>query len=79
MFSESIFKGSTVEEQATFLLKEAKNLAPSQSAELTLDSLAPKKPNWDLKRDLEKKSAKLDEQTADAVIELVRERFCSNI
>eukprot|EP00698_Gefionella_okellyi_P013959 TRINITY_DN3856_c0_g1_i1.p1 TRINITY_DN3856_c0_g1~~TRINITY_DN3856_c0_g1_i1.p1 ORF type:complete len:109 (+),score=27.40 TRINITY_DN3856_c0_g1_i1:71-397(+) len=38
----------------------------------SLLSLAPKKPNWDLKRDVEKKLAKLEKKTQRAIIELQR-------
>lgn len=34
-------------------------------------NLAPKKPNWDLKRDVEKKLAKLDKRTKKAIIEIL--------
>jgi len=34
-------------------------------------NLAPKKPNWDLKRDVEKKLAKLEKRTKKAVIEIL--------
>jgi coiled-coil domain-containing protein 12 len=37
-------------------------------------NLAPKKPNWDLKRDVEKDLAKLDRQTQLAINELLRRR-----
>ena len=36
--------------------------------------LVPKKRNWDLKRDLAKRMAKLDRQTQDAIVELIRLR-----
>ena len=34
----------------------------------------PRKPNWDLKRDVERKLARLQKTTARAVAELVRDR-----
>ena len=34
-------------------------------------NLAPKKQNWDLKRDVEKKLAKLEKRTKKAVIEIL--------
>jgi coiled-coil domain-containing protein 12 len=37
--------------------------------------LAPKKPNWDLKRDVEKKLEKLDRKTQRAVYEVIRQRL----
>lgn len=35
-------------------------------------SLAPKKIDWDLKRDVEKKLARLDRRTKRATVELIR-------
>jgi coiled-coil domain-containing protein 12 len=37
--------------------------------------LAPKKPNWDLKRDVEKKLEKLDRKTQRAIYEVIRQRL----
>lgn len=37
--------------------------------------MAPKKPNWDLKRDVEKKLEKLDRKTQRAVYEVIRQRL----
>lgn len=44
------------------------------SAPTTIDpvSIAPKKANWDLKRDVEKRLAKLERQTQTAIRELIR-------
>ncbi|KAG8040872.1 hypothetical protein G9C98_001860 [Cotesia typhae] len=39
--------------------------------ELDLTSLAPRKPDWDLKRDVSKKLEKLERQTQKAIIELI--------
>ncbi|KAF2256275.1 hypothetical protein BU26DRAFT_513108 [Trematosphaeria pertusa] len=41
---------------------------------LDLFKLQPKKPNWDLKRDLQEKMRGLDVQTENAIAKLVRER-----
>jgi coiled-coil domain-containing protein 12 len=35
-------------------------------------NIAPKRPNWDLKRDMEKKLAKLDRKTQQAINTLIR-------
>lgn len=40
-----------------------------------LFNLAPKKPNWDLKRDVEKKLEKLDRKTQRAIYEIIRQRL----
>lgn len=39
--------------------------------------LAPKKPNWDLKRDVAKKMAKLDKLTKKAIVELLKEKLAN--
>ena len=43
--------------------------------ELDFISLAPRKPDWDLKRDIAKKLEKLDKRTARAIGEIIRERL----
>lgn len=48
--------------------------APPPSAEPLLN-LAPKKPNWDLHRDIEKDMAKLERQTELAIMELLRRKI----
>lgn len=40
-----------------------------------LVNLAPRKPDWDLKRDVAKKLAKLDKRTQRAIAILIRERL----
>ena len=50
--------------------EEEKNDAP-----LDLFKLQPKKPNWDLKRDLDQKLAVLSVRTDNAIARLVRERI----
>lgn len=43
--------------------------------EIDLANLAPRKPDWDLKRDIAKKLEKLDRRTQKAIAELIRERL----
>jgi coiled-coil domain-containing protein 12 len=43
--------------------------------DVDLLSLAPRKPDWDLKRDVEKKLKRLDKRTARAIAEMTRERL----
>ncbi|KAF8609904.1 mRNA splicing factor [Ceratobasidium sp. AG-I] len=43
--------------------------------ELDLLNIAPKRPNWDLKRDLDKKLVKLERQTQQAIHNLIRQRL----
>ncbi|BFZ22487.1 hypothetical protein BsWGS_25526 [Bradybaena similaris] len=46
--------------------------------EVDLNTLAPRKPDWDLKRDISKKLEKLERRTQRAIAELIRERLKSN-
>ncbi|ESO92036.1 hypothetical protein LOTGIDRAFT_233303 [Lottia gigantea] len=43
--------------------------------EVDLTNLAPRKPDWDLKRDVAKKLEKLERRTQRAIAELIRERL----
>ncbi|XP_011312115.1 coiled-coil domain-containing protein 12 [Fopius arisanus] len=43
--------------------------------ELDIGSLAPRKPDWDLKRDVSKKLEKLERRTQKAIAELIIERI----
>ncbi|NXL53059.1 CCD12 protein, partial [Podilymbus podiceps] len=43
--------------------------------EVDLVNLAPRKPDWDLKRDVAKKLEKLEKRTQRAIAELIRERL----
>ncbi|VEU34323.1 unnamed protein product [Pseudo-nitzschia multistriata] len=45
------------------------------AAGATVTSLAPKKINWDLKRDLSDKLAKLERRTQKAIVEILKERL----
>ncbi|XP_003384885.1 PREDICTED: coiled-coil domain-containing protein 12-like [Amphimedon queenslandica] len=47
----------------------------SQVEEVNLSNLAPKKANWDLKRDTASKLEILERRTQKAIIELIRERL----
>jgi len=38
-------------------------------------NIAPKKPDWDLKRDVQKRTAKLHKRTQRAIVELIRRRL----
>lgn len=46
---------------------------------LDLSNLAPRKPDWDLKRDVAKKLEKLEKQTQRAIAELIRARLKQDI
>lgn len=43
--------------------------------EIDIANLAPRKPDWDLKRDVSKKLEKLERRTQKAIAELIRERL----
>jgi len=68
----------TVEEVALNLAIEAiheADKATKDNVEVDLFSLQPKRPNWDLKMDLEKKLERLKPKTDRAIARLVRERL----
>ncbi|XP_061396376.1 coiled-coil domain-containing protein 12 [Musca vetustissima] len=46
--------------------------------DIDIDNLAPRKPDWDLKRDVAKKLERLDRRTQKAIAELIRERLKNN-
>ncbi|KAF2269267.1 hypothetical protein CC78DRAFT_529485 [Lojkania enalia] len=77
------FEGAPVDPSSTLEYKAAQLALASkaqQEAEqqddkgLDFTKLQPKKPNWDLKRDLQEKMRGLDVQTENAIAKLVRER-----
>ncbi|EGN95549.1 hypothetical protein SERLA73DRAFT_186625 [Serpula lacrymans var. lacrymans S7.3] len=45
--------------------------------ELDVFNIAPKRPNWDLKREMDKKLAKLERKTQEAVHTLIRQRLAA--
>lgn len=69
----------TVEQQAAKLSSKAIEQAAKDEIEaekgIDLFKLQPKKPNWDLKRDLAEKMKVLDVRTQNAIAKLVRERI----
>ncbi|KAF1921658.1 cwf18 pre-mRNA splicing factor-domain-containing protein [Ampelomyces quisqualis] len=70
---------STLEYKAQQLALETKAAQDAEKADenkgLDLFKLQPKKPNWDLKRDLTEKVKPLDVQTENAIARIVRERI----
>ncbi|XP_972150.2 coiled-coil domain-containing protein 12 [Tribolium castaneum] len=59
---------------------EVKDLLDLAKGEMVIDqldisSLAPRQPDWDLKRDVEKKLEKLAKRTQKAMAELIREKL----
>jgi len=69
----------TLEEQAAAIASETAQQAKTdeEAAENGIDlfKLQPKKPNWDLKRDLDEKMKILNVRTQNAIARLVRERI----
>lgn len=68
----------TLEEQAAEVEAEIKQKAAEEAQDdkgVDLFKLQPKKPNWDLKRDLDKKLEVLNVRTDNAIARLVRERI----
>ncbi|XP_001654122.2 coiled-coil domain-containing protein 12 [Aedes aegypti] len=49
--------------------------APIVIEEIDIANLAPRKPDWDLKRDVSKKLEKLERRTQKAIAELIRDRL----
>lgn len=46
--------------------------------DIDIGNLAPRKPDWDLKRDVAKKLERLDRRTQKTIAELIRERLKNN-
>jgi len=70
----------TLEMQAAALAAETKRQAEEEDkADKPLDlfKLQPKKPNWDLKRDLDRKLDTLNVRTDNAIARMVRERIAN--
>ncbi|KAI9319101.1 mRNA splicing factor [Dichotomocladium elegans] len=68
--------GETIESETQNLAKEVlAEAANRETDEVDLFNLQPKKPNWDLKRDVQKKLDKLDRKTQRAILELIRKRL----
>ncbi|EXJ80006.1 hypothetical protein A1O3_08292 [Capronia epimyces CBS 606.96] len=69
----------TLEEQAEHIASSIAEQATKEEIEaekgIDLFKLQPKKPNWDLKRDLAEKMKILDVRTQNAIARLVRERI----
>ncbi|KAF8891222.1 cwf18 pre-mRNA splicing factor-domain-containing protein [Infundibulicybe gibba] len=48
-----------------------------RAQELDVFNIAPKRPNWDLKREMEKKLSKLERRTQEAIHTLIRQRLAA--
>ncbi|KAI0934662.1 hypothetical protein AcW1_006111 [Taiwanofungus camphoratus] len=51
--------------------------AERRAQDLDLFNIAPKRPNWDLKREMEKKLARLERKTQEAIHTLIRQRLAA--
>ncbi|KAL5594385.1 hypothetical protein BROUX41_001320 [Berkeleyomyces rouxiae] len=74
-------EGPTLEEKAADIaaaVKETEQQDSQDTAGIDLFKLQPKKPNWDLKRDLDKRLEKLNVRTDNAIARLVRERIAAS-
>jgi len=67
-------KGVTVSSIPKEIAENLKKLA-TEEPDWSSISLAPKKINWDLKRDILKRAEKLDNRTQRAIIEMMREKL----
>jgi len=76
--SDDVEMGDTVEKNVDGLAEKIiADDAERRQQELDLFNIAPKRANWDLKRDMEKKLAKLERQTQQAIHTLIRQRLAA--
>lgn len=69
-------KGEDVVSEMEIQLEALKT--PFVVEEIDIQNLAPRKPDWDLKRDVSKKLEVLERKTQRAIAELIRDRLKSN-
>ena len=76
--SAPIENQETLEDRAAQIVEETHVLAEQEERDekpIDLFKLQPKKQNWDLKRDMERKMERLNTRTDNAIARLVRERI----
>lgn len=71
--AEERLKLDSVEEVIASHLQDTKDVKPVETVDLS--TLAPKKIDWDLKRDIEKKLQKLERRTQRCIAEMIRQRL----
>lgn len=71
-FCKDKITSADIEAEIDKEIEEAITAADDQDAVL---AIAPKKPNWDLKRDVERKMQVLQARTDRAVVQLIRQRI----
>ncbi|KAI0707867.1 mRNA splicing factor [Earliella scabrosa] len=75
---EDIEMDDTVEHQVDGLAEKIiAEDAERRAQDLDLFNIAPKRPNWDLKRELDKKLAKLERKTQESIHTLIRQRLAA--
>ncbi|EIW51748.1 mRNA splicing factor [Trametes versicolor FP-101664 SS1] len=73
---EDVQMEDTVEHQVEGLAEKIiAEDAERRAQDLDLFNIAPKRPNWDLKRELDKKLSKLERKTQEAIHTLIRQRL----
>ena len=65
----------TLETETEKIIREASKEIENSQNDLDVVKLAPKKVNWDLKRDLEQRMEKLEKQTQKAIDDLIKSRL----
>ncbi|KAJ7632859.1 mRNA splicing factor [Roridomyces roridus] len=78
VLSEDVEMEDTVENNVSGL---AENIIAEdeerRAQELDVFNIAPKRPNWDLKREMDKKLAKLQRRTQESIHTLIRQRLAA--
>ncbi|OEH79439.1 coiled-coil domain-containing protein 12 [Cyclospora cayetanensis] len=65
----------SVDELEKQIAKEAQGAVQAAKEEDILSQVAPRRPNWDLKRDVERKISVLSRRTDKAIVQLIREKI----
>lgn len=65
----------SVDELEKQIAKEAQGAIQAAKEEDILSQVAPRRPNWDLKRDVERKITILSRRTDKAIVQLIREKI----
>ncbi|KAI0636400.1 mRNA splicing factor [Trametes polyzona] len=75
---EDVQMEDTVEHQVDGLAEKIiAEDAERRAQDLDLFNIAPKRPNWDLKRELDKKLSRLERKTQEAIHTLIRQRLAA--
>jgi len=76
--SEDVEMEDAVEKNVEGLAERiVKEDSEKRAQELDLFNIAPKRANWDLKREMEKKLSKLERKTQEAIHTLIRQRLAA--